>query len=116
MSQSLFTVSIYDTLGPDTTEFIINHSSLACVVTSLLHIPTLLKLAPRIPTLKIIISMDPLDAGEQPGNSKSAILNALAKDAGISIHYIKGMYNPDPAFLPWADASGVASLSQKRRF
>jgi long-chain acyl-CoA synthetase len=91
MSQSLFTVSIYDTLGPDATEYIINHATLACVITSLPHIPMLLKLASasRIPTLKLIISLDSLDAGEQPGNSKKAILNALAADAGISIHYIK---------------------------
>ncbi|TAQ84920.1 hypothetical protein B7494_g6768 [Chlorociboria aeruginascens] len=88
MSQSLFTVSIYDTLGPNTTEYIINHATLACVITSLPHIPTLLKLAPRLPTLKLIICLDPLDAGEQPGNSKAAILNALAADTGISIHYI----------------------------
>jgi long-chain acyl-CoA synthetase len=89
MSQSLFTVSIYDTLGPDTTEYIINHATLVCVITTLVHIPTLLKIAPRIPTLKIIICLDPLDAGEQPGNSKSAILNSIAAEAGIQIHYIK---------------------------
>jgi long-chain acyl-CoA synthetase len=89
MSQSLFTVSIYDTLGPETTEYIINHASLACVITTLPHIPTLLKIASRIPTLKIVVCLDPLDAGEQPGNSKSAILNTLAADAGIEIHYIK---------------------------
>ena len=88
MSQSLFTVSIYDTLGPDTTEYIINHATLACVITSLPHIPTLLKLAPRIPTLKLIVCLDPIDDGERPGNSKAAILNALATDAGIAIHYI----------------------------
>ncbi|TVY81373.1 Long chain acyl-CoA synthetase [Lachnellula suecica] len=89
MSQSLYTVSIYETLGPETTEYIINHASLACVATSLPHIPTLLKIAKRVPTLKLIISLDPLDAGEQPGFSKSDILNAMAAEAGISIHYIK---------------------------
>lgn len=88
MSQSLFTVSIYDTLGPETTEYIINHATLSSVVTSLPHIPTLLKLAPRIPSLKIIVSLDPLDAGEKPGDSKHAILNAIAADAGIKIYYI----------------------------
>ncbi|CZR53796.1 related to long-chain-fatty-acid--CoA ligase FAA2 [Phialocephala subalpina] len=89
MSQSLFTVSIYDTLGPDTTEYIVNHAMLTCVITSLPHIPTLLKLGKRIPTLKLIICLDPLDAGERPGNTKSDILNSLAADAGIAIHYIK---------------------------
>ena len=47
MSQSLYSVSIYDTLGPDTTEYIINHASLASVCTSISHIPALLKIAPR---------------------------------------------------------------------
>ncbi|PQE03154.1 AMP-binding enzyme protein [Rutstroemia sp. NJR-2017a BBW] len=88
MSQSLFTVSIYDTLGPETTEYIINHATLACVATSLPHIPTLLKLASKLPTLKLIISLDPLYDGEKPGNSKGDILKALAEDVGISIHYI----------------------------
>lgn len=87
-SQSLFTVSIYDTLGPDATEYIINHATLTSVVTSLPHIPTLIKLAPRIPTLKLIISLDPLDAGEKAGDSKGAILNAIAAAAGIKIYYI----------------------------
>ena len=91
MSQSLFTVSIYDTLGPDTTEYIINHATLNCVITTLPHIPTLLKLASakRLPTLKLIISLDPLDAGEVAGTSKAALLNALAADVGIAVHYIK---------------------------
>ncbi|KAF7940958.1 uncharacterized protein EAE97_007143 [Botrytis byssoidea] len=88
MSQSLFTVSIYDTLGPDTTEYIVNHATLACVCTTLPHIPTLLKLAPRVPTLKLIICLDRLDEGEQPGNTKKALLNALAAEVGIAIHYI----------------------------
>ncbi|CZT48853.1 related to long-chain-fatty-acid--CoA ligase FAA2 [Rhynchosporium secalis] len=89
MSQSLFTVSIYETLGPETTEYIINHATLNCVITTLPHIPTLLKMASRIPTLKLIVCLDPLDAGEQPGNSKAAILNSLAAESGIQIHYIK---------------------------
>lgn len=89
MSQRLFTVSIYDTLGPDTTEYIINHTSLNCVVTSLNHVTTLLKLKPRLPTLKIIVVLDPLSAGELPGESKGELLNSLAAEMGVSIHYIK---------------------------
>jgi long-chain acyl-CoA synthetase len=86
LSQSLYTVSIYDTLGPDATEYIINHANLKCVATSLPHIPTLLKLAPRIPSLKMIICLDPLDDGEKPGFSKLAILNDIASAYGITIH------------------------------
>ena len=88
MSQSLFSVSIYDTLGPDTTEYIINHATLTCVITTLPHIPILLKVARHCPSLKLIVCMDPLDAGEQVGYSKSAILNDVAAEVGISIHYM----------------------------
>ena len=85
MSQSLYTVSLYDTLGPTAIEYIVNHASLACVATSLPHIPTLLKLKHQLPTLKIVISLDPLHAGERPGHSKSDILSAVASDLGIQV-------------------------------
>lgn len=78
-------MSIYDTLGPDTTEYIINHASLTCVVASINHIPVLLKLKPRCPTLKFIVCLDQLDAGELPGTSKAAVLNAIAADVGVKI-------------------------------
>lgn len=105
-SQSLFSVSIYDTLGPDTTEYIINHAELPAVATSVSHIPALLKLADRCPTMKLIISMDPLSNGsELPGTSKKELLNALAVEKGIQIHYIGdvealGEASPRPANPP----------------
>jgi long-chain acyl-CoA synthetase len=88
-SQSLFSVSIYDVLGPDATEYIINHAELACIVTSLPHIPALIKLKPRLPTLKFIVSLDPLDAGEQPGLTKRAILNDLTNGLDLSIYSLE---------------------------
>ncbi|KAG8217331.1 hypothetical protein J3R82DRAFT_5426 [Butyriboletus roseoflavus] len=54
-------VSLYDTLGKDSVDFIINHSALSVVFTTLDHIPTLLKMSSKIPVLKMIISFDPLD-------------------------------------------------------
>ncbi|KAL8736055.1 MAG: hypothetical protein Q9181_002604 [Wetmoreana brouardii] len=89
MSQSLYSVSLYDTLGPTATEYIINHASLPCVATSLPHIPTLLKLKPRLPTLKVIISLDAIDSGEREGYSKQAMLNSLAADLGVKIFSIE---------------------------
>ncbi|KAI0479072.1 AMP-binding enzyme [Xylariaceae sp. FL0804] len=85
ISQSIFSVSLYETLGPDTSEFIIKHAELACIVTSLPHIPVLLALAPRIPSLKLIICMDSLDSGEPEGYSKSAVLKGIAADNGVEI-------------------------------
>lgn len=81
-------MSIYDVLAEDATEYIINHAELSCVVTSLPHIPTLLQLKPKIPGLKIIISLDPIDGGEEPGQSKRDILNAIAAGEDVTIYTI----------------------------
>lgn len=91
MSQSLFSVSIYETLGPDSTRFIIENAELACVVTSLPHVPTLLKLKPSLPTLKIIVCLDPLDSDDQAGHSKRDLLNPIAAELGVSIYTIDGV-------------------------
>lgn len=85
MTQGLFSVSLYETLGPETTEFILNHAEAPCVVASLPHIPVLIKLAPRLPHLKIIISMDPLEQGEPDGYTKRAILSDMAKQQGLQL-------------------------------
>ncbi|RAH48546.1 putative AMP-binding enzyme [Aspergillus brunneoviolaceus CBS 621.78] len=89
MSQSLYSVSIYDVLAADATEYIINHAELHCVVTSLPHIPTLLNLKPLLPGLKIIVSMDPLEAGEPAGLSKRALLESIAAGLEVSIYTIE---------------------------
>ncbi|KAM0803151.1 long-chain-fatty-acid-CoA ligase/ protein binding protein [Usnea florida] len=85
LSQSLFTVSIFEAFGPEAAEYIINHASLACVVTSIGHISALLTLAVRVPKLKIIVSVDSLSAGESEKNSMTPRLYALAKNLGIKI-------------------------------
>lgn len=85
MSQGLYTVSLYETLGPQTTQFIMQHAELTSVACSLPHVPTLLSLAPRLPLLKLIIVLDSLDNGEQEGSSKGSILNGLAAQRGITI-------------------------------
>ncbi|KAI9689376.1 MAG: putative NRPS-like protein biosynthetic cluster [Bathelium mastoideum] len=113
-SQGLYTVSLYDTLGPDATEYIINHAELSCVGASLNHIPTLLKLKPRLPTLKILICFDPLDAGEQAGHSKADLLNSLAKDLGVQIYFIRdveaiGATSPRPYNAP--KPSDIATIN-----
>ncbi|EEA22934.1 medium-chain fatty acid-CoA ligase faa2 [Talaromyces marneffei ATCC 18224] len=85
-SQSLYSVSLYDVLGADTTEYIINHAELACVVTSLPHVPTLIKLKPKLPGLKFIVCLDPLDGNEQPGLSKRTLLNEMASGMDLTIY------------------------------
>ncbi|CCX31992.1 hypothetical protein FPQ18DRAFT_321625 [Pyronema domesticum] len=104
MSQSMFSVSIYDTLGPDTAVYIINHAELTTVVAALNHIPTLLQIASQCPGLKYIISMDPLDNGEGPGMNKKSLLSSWGAEKGIEIYSISeaealGAQNPC-ALLP----------------
>ncbi|CAJ2511525.1 Uu.00g071500.m01.CDS01 [Anthostomella pinea] len=91
ISQSMFSVSLYESLGPDASEFIVKHAGLSCVVTSLPHVPILLALAPRIPSLKLIICMDSLDGGEPDGYSKKALLNSIAGESGVQIWSMDGV-------------------------
>ncbi|CAO3681266.1 unnamed protein product [Rhizopus stolonifer] len=58
---SLYAVALYDTLGPDTVEFVINHAEIETVICSGDHVPDLLKIRHNLPKLKTIISMDPTE-------------------------------------------------------
>jgi long-chain acyl-CoA synthetase len=87
MSQSLFSVSLYETLGPDTSEYIIKHADLASVVCSLPHVPTLIRLKARLPNLKFLVVVDPLEPGqnERPELSKQVLLDNMAAEVGLKI-------------------------------
>ena len=89
MSQALYTVSLYDTLGPTAVEYIIDHAQLPCIATSLPHIPTLLKLKSKLPRLKVIISLDGLNDSDKPGHSKYDLLKTMASDVDIQIYSIQ---------------------------
>lgn len=83
---SLYTVALYDTLGPDTVEYVINHAELETVVCSGDHIADLLKLKHKLPNLKTIISMDSIDEVARPGvASKSDIVKAWAAEKGVNL-------------------------------
>ncbi|KAJ7684665.1 hypothetical protein DFH06DRAFT_1355192, partial [Mycena polygramma] len=56
-------VSLYDTLGKDSVgeaKFRINHAELTVIFATVDHLPSLLKLAPQTPNLKLIVSIDAL--------------------------------------------------------
>lgn len=85
-SYSLYTVALYDTLGPDTVEFVVNHAELETIVCSGDHIADLLKLRHKLPNLKTIISMDSLEEVPRPGvASKSDIVKAWAAEKQINL-------------------------------
>ncbi|TCD68839.1 hypothetical protein EIP91_009553 [Steccherinum ochraceum] len=76
---NLVTVALYDTLGPDAVEYVINHAETSIVFASPRNIPALLKLSSRTPCLKIIVSMEDLSS-EQKG-----ILTAWSDSRGIQL-------------------------------
>lgn len=88
MSQSLFTVSLYDTLGVSATEFIIRHAELTCVAVSLTHLPTLIerKASGALPGFKVVVCMDQMEFGDQPGTSKLDLLRTFADSAGLKLY------------------------------
>jgi long-chain acyl-CoA synthetase len=57
-AHSIANVALYDTLGPETSEFIINHSELPIIVTTVDKVEGLLVIANKCPTLKVIIVME----------------------------------------------------------
>lgn len=88
-SQSLYSVSLYDTLGPDTTEYIINHAELPVVACTANHLPILFKLAPRLPSLKVVISLDPLNKGEHKDKNPGHVLRDIAAQNGLKLYEIQ---------------------------
>jgi long-chain acyl-CoA synthetase len=78
---SLVNVALYDTLGPNALEYIINHAELAVVFCSGDRLPRLLEISKTCPVLKCIIALDDL-----PTDSPAAlILRAWAADRGIEL-------------------------------
>ncbi|OLY79044.1 Long-chain-fatty-acid-CoA ligase 5 [Smittium mucronatum] len=94
-TQSLYSVALYDTLGHDSMEYILNHSEASIVVCSLDKIHKLLSQIDRLPHLKIIVSMDPLSYDSEksssfipsPFNSRSTtILKEWAKSKNVGLY------------------------------
>lgn len=88
-TQSLPTVCLYDTLGPESTEYIISLTEMPVIVASVAHIPFILAIAHKLPKLKAIVSMGDLknpNVFEQPGQSNGDTLTSWARTAGIELH------------------------------
>ncbi|KAJ8099418.1 eukaryotic long-chain fatty acid CoA synthetase (LC-FACS) [Lipomyces tetrasporus] len=84
---NLIVVPLYDNLGPNSSEFILNAVEAPILVASLNHIPKILSLTNDLPNLKVIISMDPLKSdSDLPDQSKEDILKAWAKDRSVMIY------------------------------
>lgn len=82
-SYNKVSVSLYDTLGKDSVEYIINHSHLTVIFSTSDHIPNLLKLAPRVPFLKLIVCIDDLPSGTK------AVLTEWATDQNVRLQELR---------------------------
>ncbi|KAK8865621.1 hypothetical protein IAR55_000765 [Kwoniella newhampshirensis] len=72
-------VSLYETLGPDVAKYITNHCPLSMIFASSNHLPSLLKIAPECPALRVVVSMDPLAPNEY------TVLSQWASSAGVEL-------------------------------
>ncbi|CAL1704352.1 unnamed protein product [Somion occarium] len=72
-------VSLYDTLGKDAVEYIINHAETSIIFAAIQHIPSLLKLCSRTSGVKIIVSLDDFTDETRP------ILTAWGQERNIKI-------------------------------
>lgn len=100
-------VSLYDTLGKESVEYIINHAELSIIFTTPDHIATLLKLAASIPSVKLIVSFDPL------GDDVKELLFSWAATLGIRIAQLNEIekYGEENLIAPLPVTPGqVASL------
>ncbi|KAJ2458797.1 medium-chain fatty acid-CoA ligase faa2 [Coemansia sp. RSA 2424] len=86
-----YSVALYDTLGSESVEFIMNHAEVAVIVCSIDKIPKLLRLKDRMPGLKVIISMDEFaQHGKNPVSlpftvNSVRILHEWAESAGVAL-------------------------------
>ncbi|KAK6004296.1 hypothetical protein QM012_009146 [Aureobasidium pullulans] len=103
MSQSLYTVSIYETLGIEATEHIINQTGLTVVCASVDHLETIQNLAPRCPSLKFIVIVDNVTLEKGNGAYMSHTSGRLPV---FSLDYVEdvGKHNPRSFQPPTPDS------------
>jgi long-chain acyl-CoA synthetase len=104
---SLTVVALYDTLGEDASEFILNQTQSPIVVASIDHIPHLIQMKHKLPSLKIVVSMDDLNEGDLAGRSKGDLLGVWAKENGLQLlSFHDGIPSPSKSLIisggPWS--------------
>ncbi|KAK9324695.1 eukaryotic long-chain fatty acid CoA synthetase (LC-FACS) [Lipomyces orientalis] len=84
---NLYGVTLYDSLGPDSSEYILNLTEVPILVASLSNIPEILTMKHKLPHLKVIISMDELESPiDTPGNSRRSLLRAWTKAQKVALY------------------------------
>lgn len=102
--QGIPSVCLYDTLGPETTEYILNFTESPVAISSVQNVPKLLKLKPKLPHLKAIITLESLTSEydfEGPGQSRGELLGKWAEEYQVGLYSFNevtenGRQNPQP--------------------
>lgn len=93
--QSLASACMYDTLGPDTSAYIMGLCESPCVVVDLANLHKVLTLKPKLPKLKVVICSEDFDSSfDSPGSPLEGSLKAWADEVGILL-------------LSWSDAQDI---------
>ncbi|KAG9104856.1 hypothetical protein FRC06_008086 [Ceratobasidium sp. 370] len=100
-------VSLYDTLGPDSVEYIINHAELPIVFTTASHLTQLVSATTKCPSLKLIVSIDKINADQR------TTYGTWAAERGVRVTTLEeieelGAQNLITPFSP--DPNAVASI------
>lgn len=86
-TQSLPNVCLYDTLGPGTSEYILNLCECPVVISSLGNARLLLTLKSRLPKLGVIVVSESLNGPyERPGDNLFSTLKTWAKSVNVDIY------------------------------
>lgn len=88
-TQGLCNVALYETLGPDTVQYVINHAELQIIVCSSNYLAQLLGMKEQLPALSVVILMDTvvMDPLEKLPDAvpKGAIIQAWAAEKGVAL-------------------------------
>ncbi|KAJ1964440.1 medium-chain fatty acid-CoA ligase faa2 [Dipsacomyces acuminosporus] len=106
-----YSVALYDTLGAQSVEYIMNHADVRVIACSIDKIPKLLKLKDSIPNLKAILSMDSFDDHAKNPVARPFTVNSIrvlhewAESKGVKLfdmHQVieMGRANPTTPKLP----------------
>jgi long-chain acyl-CoA synthetase len=84
---SIRTVALYDTLGPEAAEFILKHSDVSCVFTTMDKVARLLALSNKCPLIKLVIVMDAIEGPSASMAFETA--KGWAVERGISLYQLR---------------------------
>lgn len=88
VSQSLPSVCLYDTLGPESSQYILNFVESPVIVASVANITKIFQLKPDLPHLKVVICISDIgsDSENSHASSKKEILTHWANDIGLALY------------------------------